>query len=70
MTEDLVRRVDEFAENNLPWFDQDEDCSTCVGIPAQIVYNELVGYADKNNEEHTRLFADLEREAKRETETF
>ena len=41
MTKELVRRVDDFVEKNLPWWEKDEDCNTCEGVSAKSILETL-----------------------------
>ena len=41
MTKELMKRVDDFVERNLPWWDKEEDCNTCEGVSAKSILETL-----------------------------
>lgn len=66
MTRELVRRVDDFVEKNLPWWEKDENVTTCEGASAKDIYDTIKMYAEEGNKEHENLLDDLIIEAYRE----
>ena len=65
MTEELVKRVDEFVDKNLPWWEKEEDESlnTCRGVSAKSILETLDDYLN----EDFNLKHDIYLEACRET---
>ena len=64
MTRELVKRVDEFVDKNLPWWEKEEDESlnTCKGVSAKSILETLDTWLDEDK----TLKADLEKESKHE----
>lgn len=66
MTKELQKRVDEFVDKNLPWWEKDESYNSCDGIGAKDIYDAIKFYAEEGNKEHENLLDDLIIEAYKE----